>query len=795
MASGTTPSARITVDVLYFLAVSKGFADQARLQIPQAEFVKAHESVDSIVHLQADNESISALKADLDKIQNAYLASMKNAQKARTDHKLDKAADAAKNALALCPESPQARLLLKEITVDQDKALPLLNEAKSLIRAAKFTDADALLEQVEKLWSTVKGLDATKKLSARNRVEYHEHLQRSQQAITHRALDEALKEAHLACDVCPQSSEARTLLKAVQDNQSRVHTLLEEAVSSTKTARFDEANAKLLLVEDLWTNVSELAEAREDLIKSRERFSKAMLTAKEAQVQKDLERALHATGLAMYVCPKSKEARALAESIENTQSAARDHFKEGENAYVARKFDEALSELRQAEKIWPMAPGLREAIAQLLQVKKGRRLYLIKWSIAVGFILVALYLLSKFLLILANHQHANAAVQHAKNQDYVAAIREYHKCYAIPLLASPPKLPEHVAKDMETADLKRKEQFTSSVSQAENLLSKSQIDQARLNAKEASELACIIKEKKQVNAVLTAIAEHQAKVEYDALVARARNEILLANKIELLKKAMRKRNVSATYQMLQAAVAEQQRRPKVGDIITNSIDMKMAYIPQGEFIMGSSEEKKESPPHKVTISKGFYMGVCEVTQAQYKTIMGSNPSGHKKWLRGGRLPVEGVSWDDATKFCSELRRRERRTYRLPTEAEWEFACRAGRSSTRFSFGNGSALSEYAWYQRNSGEETQAVGKKKPNAFGLYDMHGNVYEWCSDWYDDHYLTADDQIDPQGPKTGTSRTLRGGSYDCSPTECRSAARISHPPNENASAFGFRVVLEPK
>jgi formylglycine-generating enzyme required for sulfatase activity len=263
----------------------------------------------------------------------------------------------------------------------------------------------------------------------------------------------------------------------------------------------------------------------------------------------------------------------------------------------------------------------------------------------------------------------------------------------------------------------------------------------------------------------------------------------------MLEEALSNKVTLSTRQLLQSAIAEQNRMPKIGDTITNSIDMELAYIPQGEFIMGSSEKKDEAPQHKVTISKGFYMGVCEVTQSQYKAIMGSNPSGHKKWLRGGGLPVECVSWDEATTFCNELGRRENRTYRLPTEAEWEYACRAGRSGTLFSFGNGSMISEYAWFKRNSDAETHATGKKKPNAFGLYDMHGNVNEWCSDWYDDHYPTTDDQIDPQGPTTGSFRVLRGGSYNCSSTECRSAWRIYSTPYEKTYSFGFRVVLEPK
>ena len=180
--------------------------------------------------------------------------------------------------------------------------------------------------------------------------------------------------------------------------------------------------------------------------------------------------------------------------------------------------------------------------------------------------------------------------------------------------------------------------------------------------------------------------------------------------------------------------------------------MKLALIPSGKFMMGSPKDEKdrldnEGPQREVTISKAFYMGVYAVTQEQYERIMGENPS----YFKGGQNPVETVSWDDAVEFCKKLSQKSSKAVSLPTEAQWEYACRAG-STTRFSYGDDDdKLGDYAWYGKNSGSKTHPVGQKKPNAWGLYDMHGNAWQWCSDWYADTYANAN-KTDPTGPAFG-------------------------------------------
>ena len=185
------------------------------------------------------------------------------------------------------------------------------------------------------------------------------------------------------------------------------------------------------------------------------------------------------------------------------------------------------------------------------------------------------------------------------------------------------------------------------------------------------------------------------------------------------------------------------------------------------------------------------MGVHEVTQAQYEQVMGVNPSEYK----GANNPVEMVSWEDAVEFCRRLselpaEKAAGNVYRLPTEAEWEYACRAG-TTTKFSFGDDeSDFGEYGWYRENSGRTTHPVGSKLPNAWGLYDMHGNVWEWCQDWYGDY--PSGSVTDPSGATSSSFRVLRGGGWDYSADGCRSAFRGRDLPScRDYGRLGFRVV----
>ena len=249
------------------------------------------------------------------------------------------------------------------------------------------------------------------------------------------------------------------------------------------------------------------------------------------------------------------------------------------------------------------------------------------------------------------------------------------------------------------------------------------------------------------------------------------------------------------------------------DMIKNSIGMKLKLIPAGSFLMGATLDDAraddiEKPQHKVTITRPFYLGVYEVTQYEYKQVMGANPSDFQP---SELLPVERVSWLDAVTFCNKLSEREGRRpyykiedrtvtilggngYRLPTEAEWEYACRCAKhlsSATKHPFGNDqSELVNYAWFNGIGEFETHPVGQKLPNRWGLYDMQGNVWEWCQDWFDENYYKQSPADDPRGPMQGDERVLRGGCWSYHPGACRPAERGYHVPENHGNVIGFRV-----
>lgn len=241
--------------------------------------------------------------------------------------------------------------------------------------------------------------------------------------------------------------------------------------------------------------------------------------------------------------------------------------------------------------------------------------------------------------------------------------------------------------------------------------------------------------------------------------------------------------------------------------ITNSIGMKLVLIPKGTFMMGSPASEQglnqdDETQYEVTISEDYYLAVFEVTRGQYEKVMGTNPSYFQKRVIGKSdslmYPVEQVSWEDAVEFCKKLselpeEKNAGRVYRLPTEAEWEYACRAG-SKAAYSFGaNLKTLGDYAWFGENSGSQTHPVGEKKANAWGLYDMHGNVWEWCSDWYDKYPNGS--VSDPSGPSEGSRRVYRGGSWFLDAADCRSANRYGFDPSYRNFNVGFRVALSPR
>ena len=269
--------------------------------------------------------------------------------------------------------------------------------------------------------------------------------------------------------------------------------------------------------------------------------------------------------------------------------------------------------------------------------------------------------------------------------------------------------------------------------------------------------------------------------------------------------------------------AEAEQTNVVNAPVANSIGMKLVEIKPGSFVMGSpglasvAGRFVDEIQHKVTLTKRFFIGTTDVTRGQFAAFV--KDSGYRteaeiddwaftfdgmsfikvygnSWRHPGfdqsdDHPAVDISWNDATAFCNWLSRKEGKHYRLPTEAEWEYACRAG-TTTKYNTGDeDEALGAAGWYLDNSDQATHPVAQKKPNAWGLYDMHGNAWQWCSDWYDNY--PNGDTTDPHGPATGEFRILRGGSWSYSATYCRASCRDSRPPEGRDGGIGFRVVMD--
>ena len=229
--------------------------------------------------------------------------------------------------------------------------------------------------------------------------------------------------------------------------------------------------------------------------------------------------------------------------------------------------------------------------------------------------------------------------------------------------------------------------------------------------------------------------------------------------------------------------------------VKDGISIEMVKVEAGTFMMGATSEMKDSyddpdsdekPVHQVTLTNDYYMGKYEVTQALWQAVMGSNPSNFK----GDNLPVEKVSWNDCQEFISKLNSLTGRKFRLPTEAEWEYAARGGKKSRSYQYSGSSNISDVAWYDGNSVNKTHPVGTKQANELGIYDMTGNVWEWCSDWYG--FYSSSSQTNPTGADSGSSRVFRGGSWYGNARYCRLSFRDCTPPDCRGYNLGLRLAL---
>lgn len=234
------------------------------------------------------------------------------------------------------------------------------------------------------------------------------------------------------------------------------------------------------------------------------------------------------------------------------------------------------------------------------------------------------------------------------------------------------------------------------------------------------------------------------------------------------------------------------------------IGFNMKLVKAGTFTMGANVDDPngtdyEKPAHSVTISKDFYIGETEVTQGLWQAVTGNSPTTDgSKWSSdygvGSAYPAYYISYNDVADFITKLNQKTGQKFRMPTEAEWEYAARGGSQSKGYLYSGSNNIEDVAWYTTNSGSKTHPVKTKSPNELGLYDMSGNVYEWCADWYDNTYYGISPSVDPTGPASGSNRVYRGGGWFNGATYCRTANRSRSTPTGRYDSLGFRLALSP-
>ena len=301
-------------------------------------------------------------------------------------------------------------------------------------------------------------------------------------------------------------------------------------------------------------------------------------------------------------------------------------------------------------------------------------------------------------------------------------------------------------------------------------------------------------EKKESEIKLRAERDRQRSEE----VRKAKEETERKAKAEEERK--RQEEVKRAKEEAEKKRAEEQKKREIPKTYTNSLGMEFVLVEAGEFMMGAVPQDKkayvyEEPQHKVRITEPFYIGKFPVTQEEWEKVMGNNPSYFQK--AGKKAPVETVSWNDCQEFIKKLGKKEGKTYRLPTEAEWEYAARGGGAAGSYVYTYGDdagKLGDYAWYDDNSSGTTHPVGQKKPNSIGLYDMMGNVWEWCEDCFDEDFYKNSPSADPKGVENDEYRSIRGGSWYYFARNSRLSYRNNYDPDNRNFSFGVRLVLLP-
>jgi len=689
-------------------------------------------------------------------------------------------------AINYAPKSKEISKINKDISEKLDSVEKLFNKATEMISYARFKDIEECIEKIEKIVADKPELNQFKDMFKKTKEEYIQKIDEAREFQKSGNLKSAIENLNLAKEVCPNSEEVNELIQIISDAQSNVYSLIEKAKKYGNSADFILAEDFLRDAEKLWPTFFELEVLKDKLLKTKEEYNQKMQEARVFQESGNFEKALENLKYAKELCPNSGEVNELISIISGIKNKAIPLLENAKKYCLSAEFNLSERALNEAEQLWTQS---KEIIDFRKVLEKTKKEYLFALSVAEKSLSVykfeeAREIYKKAKKICPNSKEIDKlldkvdSLERQRHEDIqakenkrilkiigliflfiVGAVIYYNWYTAFQNEKQRREVyrQERVTRQKAQEEEKKREEEFRLRKQWEERLARQREEEEKRKRDELARQKAEEEKRRQEELARQRVAEERRRQEE---LARQREE------------EERKKN-EWPFDSTEAKRRQRKTAEELGIPIEweNSIGMEFVLIPAGRFMMGSPESEEgrrdDETLHEVTIRNPFYMSKYEVTQRQWKNIMGYNPSFEDYWFIGSELPVQEVRYADCQEFLKKLNTIDNRIYRLPTEEEWEYACRAG-TNTRFYSGNSkSDLRKVACWD-NYGLYT--VGSADANSFGLYDMHGNVWEWCS-----------------------NKIVRGGAFCSFANKCRSAYRGRYDfVFSTKGSYGFRIVF---
>lgn len=638
-------------------------------------------------------------------------------------------------------------------------------KAKDFMDEGNFGEAEKLLKECMKIFPSIKEIKNLLDELDQKSHKYSVALNNAISEVKNKRLAAANEYVNNAKEYAPKSKELLSIAKDISEKLDCVEELFSKAKTSISFANFKDTEEYIFQMENIVIDKPEIITFKDNSKKTKEKYIQIIEEAKNFQKSGNLKNALNNLKNAKELCQNSTEADELIRIISDTQRKVCSLLEKSKKYCKSAEFTLSESALKEAEQLWSKSEEISE-------LRKGLEATKQKYTCAV----------SDGTKYLSKYKFKEAREAYTKAKELCPDSKE------IDGLLDELNIKEK--QDAKTSKIKRifiiwfvvLLLIGAVISGIVYILyTSSERERYQRNVYYQNQLAREREEERR---------RQEQSAQQRANETRQSHAIVWQEKAPEIEKHELKIYQSWPFSSAEARNRQRETSESIGSPIEyrNSVGMEFVLIPAGRYFMGSPATeggKSDESQHEIVITRPFYMSRYEVTQAEWEAVMGNNPSS----FTGARNPVGNISWHNCQDFIKKLSARDGITYRLPTEAEWEWTCRAG-TETKYYCGD----SESSLGQLGSNSRTNQVGHTGPNAFGLYDMHGNASEWCNDWYSENYFRSSPSEDPQGPFNGSYKVLRGGSWGNSPWSFRSANRDWANPNDRDKYFGFRVVFYP-